>query len=300
MSDIQHIAAAARGDERFLTAEFERRVRLWSFADRSLVAELDTVLDFGGHRLALCEADGAPVVVAGAWERHGVCAYAADGTRLWQRKDLRQPQHLSPAAGGELLAACFEEGPMHVVRAGSGETVAKVRGIGRFYASRFAGVGLGEGYAEVALVGTDDWKVRWKAPIEGFAILSAAAAPAAFAVGDVVEFDSGGRSSVTCLDLAGDALWNWSAPADTNCAALGWDDDAAEWVGLLNHIDNERPDTLVRWSPDGELLSERPLDLFEDYAFLPGGRHLVTSDGAVRDTRDGSVIWQLPDGGAET
>ena len=293
MTDIRHIAPAAASDRLFLTAEFEHRVRMWSFADHSLTAELETVLDFGGQRLALCGSE-TPIVVAAAWERHGICGYAPDGTRLWQRKDLRQPQHISPVAGGALVVACFDQRPLHVLDAESGETVVTVRAVRRFYDSRFADVGLGEVYGHVVLVGTDDWKVRWKAPIDGFATLSAAAGPGAFAVGDVVSFDADGRSSVSCRDLTGEMLWRWSCPPEVNCPALAWDDAGCEWVGVLNHVNNKRPDTLVRWSADGDVLAERPLALFAEYAFLPGGRHLVTSDGAVRETREGSVVWELP------
>jgi outer membrane protein assembly factor BamB len=285
---FRHVAAAACSDTHFLTAEFEHRVRLWSMPDRTAVSELDTVLDFGGIRLALCGTDSAPIIVAGAWERHGVCAYAADGTLLWQRKDLRQPQHIAPASGGTLVVACSDYRPAHVVTAEAGETVAKVRAVRRFYDSRFADVGLGEVYEHVVLVGTDDWEVRWKAPIEGFGILAAAAAPGAFTIAGT------GQAPVTCLSVDGEPLWRWLPPSDVNCPALAWDAEASNWLGVLNHVNNERPDTLVRWSQDGEIVSEHPLALFTAYDFLPSGRYLVTSDGGVHDTRDGRVVWQLP------
>jgi hypothetical protein len=293
VTGIRHIAPAATSDRLFLTAVFEHRVRLWSFADRSLTAALDTVLDFGGQRLALCGTE-TPIIVAGAWERHGICGYAPDGTRLWQRKDLRQPQHVSPAAGGALIAACFDQRPLHVLDAGSGETVATVRAVRRYFDSPYTDVGLGEVYGHVVLIGNEDWNVRWKEPVDGFASLSAAAAPGSFAVGDVVGFDADGRSSVTCRALTGETLWQWACPPEVNCPALAWDEDASEWLGVLNHVNNERPDTLVRWSADGDVIAERALALFAEYAFLPGGRHLVTSDGAVRETREGGVVWELP------
>ena len=230
MTEIRHIAPQAASDRLFLTAAFEHRVRLWSFADRSLIAELDTVLDFGGQRLALCGTE-APIIVAGAWERHGICGYAPNGTRLWQRKDLRQPQYISATADGALVVAGFDQRPLHVLRAESGETVATVRAVRRFYASPYADVGLGEQYGHIVLVGTGDWKLRWKVPVDGFASLSAAFAPAAFAVADVASFDANGRSAVSCGDLTGEMLWRWSCPPEVNCPALAWDEDASEWVG---------------------------------------------------------------------
>jgi hypothetical protein len=101
---------------------------------------------------------------------------------------------------------------------------------------------------------------------------------------------------MSCRDLAGETLWRWDCPPEVNCPALAWDEDASAWLGVLNHVNDERPDTLVRWSPDGDVIAERPLALFAEYAFLPGGRHLVTSDGAVRETREGGVVWELPTG----
>ena len=295
--EIRHIAADIDSDACFLAAEFKHRVRLWSFEQRSLVAELDTVLDFGGHRLALCRSGDDPVVVAGAWERHGICAYAPDGSQAWQRKDLRRPQQLSPAQRGQYVVACFDEKPMHVLAAGSGETVAKVRAIRHFHASRFGEVGLGADFGHALLLDTAEWSIAWKVPVEGFALLSAAAAPGAFAVADVADvFDERGGgppSSVSALNLDGEVLWRWEAPRATNCPALAWDADAAEWVGVLNQVENRRPDTLVRWSPDGELLAEHPLALHDEYKFLPSGRHLVTDDGVVRETKEGSVVWSF-------
>jgi hypothetical protein len=51
--------------------------------------------------------------VAGAWERHGICAYnGLSGDLLWQRKDLKKSQHLAPAGEGALVTACFDDKPL--------------------------------------------------------------------------------------------------------------------------------------------------------------------------------------------
>src|SRR5687768_10221827 len=117
MGDVRHVSG---GERLFATGDHERRVRLWSGPDRACVAELDTVLDFGGERLALCGSEDEPVVVAGAWSSSGVAGYAADGAALWQRRDLKQVQTLSPAAGGALVAACFSDRSMHVLDVATG------------------------------------------------------------------------------------------------------------------------------------------------------------------------------------
>jgi hypothetical protein len=292
ITDIRHVAVAASADDVFATAAFEQRVSVWSLPARSLVAELETILDFGGQRLALCGSE-TPLVVAGAWGRHGIRAYGVDGRELWQRKDLRQPQQISAAARGALAVVCFDDRSMHVLAAESGDTVAKVRGARRFYDSPFAAKGLVEMYGHVGLVDTDRWQLCWRAPVEGFAILSAAAAPDSFAVADVVHLVADRRSSVSCLDLGGGVLWRWTAPPQVNCPALAWDAERAEWAGLLNDVTNERPDTLVRWSRDGEVVFEHPLALYHVAEFMRTGRYFVTSEGEVRDSRDGTVVWQF-------
>ena len=280
MTEIRQIAAAADGDALFVTAEFERRVHLWSFASRSLVASLDTVFESGGDRVALC----GEIVVAGAWEDDGIRAYAPDGTELWRRPELDGLQQLAPV--GAAVAACFEEGPMLVLALDSGATLAEVDGVRWISASRFAPVGLGEVDGHAVLFGTEAWDARWEIALEGFALLAAAAAPGAVAFGDA---DTG--AAIRALSLAGEELWRAPTPAGVNCQALAWDPDAPEWVGVLKEVDHERPDTLVRWSPGGTVVAEHELGLFAAHAFLPSGRYLVTSAGEVRDTRDGAVVW---------
>jgi hypothetical protein len=74
----------------FATAECEHAVEVWSLAERRLMSSFETVLDPGGRRLALL-AEDRPIVVAGAYHRHGICAYdALSGDRLWQRKELKR------------------------------------------------------------------------------------------------------------------------------------------------------------------------------------------------------------------
>lgn len=294
MEVIRHVAASWAGD-RFLTAEFERRVRLWSFADRAMLAEFDTVLDFGGDRLALCGSD-VPIVVAGAWARHGVCAYDQDGTRIWQRKDLKKVQQLSPALGGALVAACFGDGPMQLLGAETGESVASVRGIRGFADAPSSTFGIGDDVDDVLAIDTSgDWQVRWRAKVGGLGVLARAVGPQAIAVATGGGFGTHDRSMswVVALSPDGDELWRWACQPDVNCLALAWDDTASEWVGILNTVAEKRSSTLARWSPDGELLSTRRLGSFSAHGFLAGGRYLVTSDGTVRESNTGEVVWDF-------
>jgi Anaphase-promoting complex subunit 4 WD40 domain len=290
---VRQIASGARG-ELFATGEFERQVQVWSLVDRRRLGDLDTVLDFGGERLALCAHGSDPIVIAGAWERDGICGYGLSGEQLWQRKDLRKVQRLSWAGNGELVTACFDEGPMRVLDASSGETVDEVRAVRRFARSPFGGTGEAHLSGHAALIDSTTWARRWKAPITGFAILSMALAPGALLVSDVVaeteERSRGPTSGLWCFDLRGQLIWRWDAPPETNCPSVAWDEIASEWVGVLHHVNRGAPDTLLRWSVDGEPVSGRPLGDFVEFELPVGGRHLITSEH-VFETTKGEIVW---------
>ena len=289
MVDVRHIASGARGDL-FVTGAFECDVTVWSLAARRQLADFRTVLDFGGERLALCEPDGEPVVVAGSWERNVISAYARDGECLWQRKDLTRVQQLTWAGQGELVAACFEDTPMRLLDARSGQSYAEVNAVKRFAQSPYGERGGAELSGHAAMVDTSTWATLWKRPLTGFGILDMAHAPGALVASDVAA-GGGPPSGLWCFDSRGDLLWHWHASAEANCPSLAWDDAANEWMGILRHADHGVPDALLRWSIDGDVVLHRPLgEKFAEFEFPIGGRHLIT-DQCIFDTVNGQPAW---------
>jgi hypothetical protein len=233
------------------------------------------------------------VVVAGAWERHGICGYdASTGNRLWQRKDLKKVQSISPA-DGNAVATCFGTRSMQVLDVASGTTIATVRGVRRFWQSRYRAIGAAEVLGHVALLKTDDWTVQWRAAVAGFALLDAAFAPDTVLVSNTVDIDSGELCTVSCFSLSGQLLWQRQHPPGKNVPWLGRDGEGREWLGIEHDVDKRSPGMLLRWSPDGELLSRVALDSAADYAFLPAGRLLVTGLGHIVDTRTSRQIGRL-------
>lgn len=303
MSAFRQLATPISGDDTIATATLNLRmdgttdgsVQVWSIAERAPRAEFDTVLDFGGRRLALCGASDRLVVVAGAWERHGICGYdGRTGEQLWQRKDLKKVQALSPV-DGNAVAACFDTRPMHLLDLANGNTVATVRGVRRFWQSRHAPVGAAEVAGHVALIGSDDWTVRWRAPVAGFALLDAAFAPDGLLLTNVADstFDADAVSSVYCFSLAGNLLWQRAVPPETNVPWLSWDAKADEWLGIRHNVEKREPEMLLRWSREGDLLSRVALGYVGEYAFMPSGQLLVTAGGQVVDTKAARQVGSL-------
>jgi hypothetical protein len=284
----RHIAVACDGDHVALGA-FEEAVVVWSLVQHRLLSKMKTVLDFGGQRLAVC-LNPDPVVVAGAWERHGICGYSLDGTLLWQRKDLKKVQALVSARRGAAVAACFTDGPMRVLDTTSGETISEVRAVRGYAEGSPAGLGAAALRGGVALLDTEDWNFRWKASVPGFALLDIALATGALAASGVAQPHDEDRSGISCFDLSGEQIWRWQAPSEVNVPRLGWDGRQTEWVGVLNHVNNREPDTLARWSVDGEIVARHPLGSLASYELTPDAALLVTDQG-VFDARQGDLLW---------
>ncbi len=76
---MRHIASSWDG-HRVAVRAFERRVAVWDVSGRKQISEFDPRLDFCGQRLGITS-DGLRVI-AGAYQRYGICCYDADASGL--------------------------------------------------------------------------------------------------------------------------------------------------------------------------------------------------------------------------
>ena len=246
---IRHLAATADGADLFASAEFEKRVAVWSLARRRRVAEFDTVLDFGGCRLAVIPGE-PPIVIAAAYHVHGVVAYDGwSGEQLWQRRDIKKAQRVT-ALDGTWIGVGVEKGPLQVLRARTGTTLRQMAGL--------KGLITGErGY----LGWSDSWIRAFDAEeaapvgrrIEGHP-LAASAGPDGFLVGNVI-FSNG--PTLQKLSAIGEEQWRtsidgWHATGVFHRPAAG------TWLAHLfdPHRSGHR---LLVLADDGAVLSDREL-----------------------------------------
>lgn len=285
--NLHAIATALDRDDVVALGEAKERVHVVGLRPPALITTFDTVLDFGGNRLALCNPSGRLVVVAAAWERHGICGYdAMSGSRLWQRKDLKRTQRLSPAGKGELVAAALEGQALSLLDAATGETRASISGAASLWQNPHAPFAVTGWNHVVALTETVSWARRWHAPIAGFALLDAA-----FGIDAIVVSDAHtAHGSIYCFGVDGRLKWRHEEPPETLCWALGRDDETDDWLGLEHHVNKKAPDYLARWSSTGALISRTEVEsVGGGAAFLPGGRRMVTKAGKIIDCRSGSA-----------
>jgi WD40 repeat protein len=131
---IRQIAISPNGRRAALGA-FDTAVEIWDLTRPKRISCFDTVLDFGGSRLALSR-DGS-VVVTADYERRGIAGYDAEsGKLIWQRQDLKKVQQLTPSLHTNRIYAGFETGSGCALDGGTGETIFRtLRGVRRFIES---------------------------------------------------------------------------------------------------------------------------------------------------------------------
>lgn len=101
---IRHIAVPQAEADIFATAEFEKKVTVWSMRRKRKIAVITTVLDFGGTRLAMVGQSGLCLLNAASFEGP-MNAYDLEGNVLWSRRDLVGVQQLTPVPNCGLLMA---------------------------------------------------------------------------------------------------------------------------------------------------------------------------------------------------
>jgi hypothetical protein len=289
VSDFRHVACARDGDL-FATALFERTVFVWSFRRRGLLSTFDTVLDFGGERLALIGGE-KPVLVAAAYHALGLVGYdAISGGVLWARKDLKKVQHIAVSNSEQLLVG-FEGQRFRRINPRTGNEVSSSREVKHAYAGpspndevhvlggRRPAIGLWDRSARAYL---------WRRPRETFGVLGVAASPAAVLVSEV-----GGAPR--CITRDGEESWRWSSD-DKGAHALkvAWHQSAKVWLAVCWNYKIGGALRLVRLSPSGALLGDLEIGNPAETTFFASGEHLLTTDGDVLDALDGSVTWRLP------
>ncbi|WP_328291196.1 hypothetical protein OG218_00245 [Kineococcus sp. NBC_00420] len=207
-----------------------------------------------------------PVVVAGAWERHGVCGYDLMGKRLWQDRSRTNVQAVTAVADGRVVVTHLRRAT-RVLDAASGEEVRSLRGALQVFAVR----------ADMTLVVGSDWcrllngsldPLGSRVGTSGGGLVSAATDGEHLAVAEVGGplriVDPDGRERARVADHFRHVLH---------------DPVTKTWVAVHETIEGKN--SLLRFSHDGEVLERRPWDRVGGTATMRGGRTLVliTTEG---------------------
>jgi hypothetical protein len=282
--DVRHIALSADGRRAALGA-LQQRVAVCDLRTGTELTVLDTILDFGGQRLALNH-EGS-IVVAAAWAREGIAGYDVEhGTLLWQRRDLKRAQYITCSPRSDVTYVGFESGPACVLDSRTGATLSSHRGVRRLIESPHDKIVLKDG-ARPHVSSADFRDNLFHIKRTTFAILSAA-----FSTRHIVISEVGGP--VRCFALnGGHTAWTFEPRAGVHCLDLMYSANEDAFFGVLWPFESGGEKELVRFGEDGSSIQVAAIGEPAETAFAQKTAMLVTSDlrliGAVDGTLQGSL-----------
>jgi len=259
MIDLREVAAPLWGEDLLVTSLFERVVHVWSLERAALCATFETVYDFGGRRLAVVPGE-SPVVVAGAYTRHGVCGYDLTGQRLWQDFKRTNVQILTVLAEGR-VAVSYNRGPTRVLEAATGQEVRSLRGVLNVIAlTPDLSLAVGGGWCRLLDRSLDPLGSRiptglhpvWGAASDGEHLAITASGPLRI-------LDLKGRERATVPEFFRHVVY---------------DPVTKTWVVVREANDGQT--TLLRLDHDAKVLEQRPWNRFRDVVTMRGGKVLIT------------------------
>lgn len=275
--DLLNMATPPWEEDLLVTARRKGIVDVWSLVRGARFATLETVWGSGGWRGALVTGEH-PVVVAGSWERHGVCGYDLTGQRLWQDRSRTNVEAVTALTGGRVVITHLRRAT-RVLEAATGEEVRTLRGALRVIAlTSDLTLAVGGGWCRLLDSSLDPLGSRISTGLNTVWI--------AASDGEHLVIDELGEGPLRILDSDG----RERARMDESFRHILHDPVTNTWVAVQSF---EAEHSLIRFNNDGEVLERRSRDLYVyDAATMRGGRTLIlnTEEGVrVVNCADWSV-----------
>jgi hypothetical protein len=284
---IRHIAVPLASAQTFVTADLAGNVTLWSMASKKRLAEVRTVLDFGGTRLAFVKEPEFCLLIAARFEGP-LSAYDLSGRVLWSRKDLAGVQHVTqiPNRTEPLIGVGSEGQPYRVLAVFDGKEVIKLDKVSKIYSNPGTMQILATGADRSASLVGPDWKTIWKHPLKSFAVLHGW-------VSDRYVAYSEAAGGAYCFDQDGALVWASNPEPKHHFLRIACDQEKETWTAVDWNYEKGGPKRLLKLSEKG---SAEPIATLEEPAeteFFATGECLITSNGSVFDSQSGRVIWDF-------
>jgi outer membrane protein assembly factor BamB len=281
MKDIRHIATSFNS-QTIALAEFKNRVQIFDIKTQKVISEFDTILDFGGQRLAISE-DGQ-ICICGCWERHGVCAYATKtGKLIWQRKDLKKVQHIQTLIlDGNKVFARFEVGTSRTIDINTGSDIDKVTGAKFYLESRFHAIDLIGKSNKIQVVDRSTRKTKVSIENQSFAMLDLDISDNSFAISE-------SAGPLSCYEInSGQLKWRIPLNEDGHFLRLCYNEQLNQFVGISWPFMNGGNKKVKYINKDnGDIEREIVINCPAETEFALGGQILVTSDRALLNIKTG-------------
>jgi len=284
---IRHIAVPQTDGDIFATAEFEEKVTLWSIWSRKKLAEINTVLDFGGKRLALVQESGFCLLSAASF--YGpVNGYDLEGNVIWSRNDLVGVQQVTamPNASEPMIGVGSDDQPYRILSARDGKEIIKLDGIKEVYATNATTQMLAITPRRFLCLLDLYSTPIWKRPLKSFGVLHGCLSSK-----EVAYSEAGG--AMYCLDLRGRQKWMLSPEKDHHFLRVAWSQATGRWMAIDWDYENGGPKRLLEASQAETPKLVASLGEPAESEFFATGDRLITSNGDIFDTHSGQVIWNF-------
>jgi hypothetical protein len=282
-SAIRHLAAAQRGAW-VAAALFRQTVQIWDLNTAEQLSELNTVLDYGGHRLALSPT--GQFCVTAAWskgKRGGIACYdVTTGVEVWHRVDIRHTQRLRFSSTGHTLFCGLEDGRLQNLSVSTGETLDALAGLRDIVDSPHTSQLLWETRSRGFLI---RGPLEFRVPRLTFGLLDAVFSPDALCLSEAA-------GPVRCVDCrTAQERWRYQPPNGTHVLRLGY--SKGVFYGVERDYQHAACCTLVRFSEEGGREDQICGLTGWKHEFCLGAEFLITSDGDVVRVADGETIRRL-------
>jgi hypothetical protein len=273
MHRMRHIATSDKSSV-FLTAEFENKIYAWDLDGYRKISEFDSVLDFGGRRLAL-SSDGKTCVAA-AYLRYGICLYDTEtGNKIWHRRDIKQTQRIKFSPDGKEIYASIESKPMVVLNSSDGSDIKKLRATTNVYFNLF---GVPDAYEKSRkILNYGDAKIE--SPT--FAFLDVCPVPSGFVI-------SAPNSKLISYNANGNINWDITPKQGEHFVNIGY----CEKANIINAViykyndPREKPYNVLYGlhADNGEIIYQLGLPdeaVPQGFGFSQHGERLICTSGEV-------------------
>ena len=283
MKDIRQIATSFNG-QTIALAEFEKRVQIFDINSLEVISEFDTILDFGGQRLAISE-DGK-ICICGCWERHGICAYETKtGKIVWQRKDLKKVQHIQILyADNSKFFVQFEVGASRTFDINTGHEIDKVSGANYFFNSKYLEIDIIYKSSKIQIIDRQSKKVKSNIERQSFATLDLDIADNCFSISE-------SSGPLSCYDInTGQLKWRVPLNVDGHFLRICYNKHLNMFVGVSWPFATGGNKKLKYINKDnGNIEKEIAINCPVETEFALGGQILVTSDREIINIVTGEI-----------
>jgi len=300
LMDIRHIAVS-ESTPVFAVGAFEHDVTVWDYAQRRKAAELKTILDFGGERLAIYNRDPS-LLIAGAYNRYGICAYdlRTPGEKAWWRRDLKNPQIISVSERLGLMFSSFGYTAPQLLNVATGESIRRFRKAFKCYFGPLDDeIILAESFGDVWSASIRSGVTICRFPVQNGAI-DVAQSQYAVLIADYGETDDSAEpitqvapARLLCYSRDATLLWQADAAYLAHFLRTAWCPELSLWFAVEWPYVYGGPTKLKAFTPEGKLTYEAIIGDVSETEFFLQGQCLITSNGEVLELPSLNVLWRF-------